>query len=641
MKKKHNNHNHDIRNIALGLIAVLALIGILGVSRSSIATCVDPSAPQGGFTLTTYEYEDESDTGGADTRLTTINGTKIKAFFTAPDPALYQNTCGWPMIYLIPGSSPANQGGIDGSPIRTLSAALAKQGFAVASANNFGMGLDADPAAMTDLWGPIDTAHHAFLVNEFSGLTNINGLPDLNIDDVRLGIYGASAGGTMAIKFADASGRTLVTSQYFSPGGTPTPQYTVIAPNIAVVAPRTSSVDMGQIMAPDRLSFNAFSAQFGGAIVNQNLKNDITASFLNVPQKPDALHDFFAGLPSSAGSPFTTQPERNINKSNWTVPVCAANLYFDMAIDMASALDSWNNFPQTVPVTRLLTTGGHGSVVNTIEDQRYETYLLKCFNQFLKGQNTGILNFPFDYRVIPDDPDYINSAFQWKRLIGNSIGNNTTAVRYYMTKSGDLARTKWNGSPSADDLPMSHTPLAGAIPSDFLLNPSISFVQSNFDYNGKLGADPVSYPALKYTTTKNVSGTLSGRIKVHVAMQSQTATPFMVAAYGSKIDSSGSEHPIANGYKAVTPNFAGEEIQFDIFLGDATKEFFAGNKFRLELDSIPITRRATSDDLKAAPFFNAFQLNLHHYQSPIAVSYVELPMRTVGQANLYDSTQDN
>ncbi len=413
------------------------------------------------------------------------------------------------------------------------------------------------------------------------------------LDPKRLGVYGQSQGGSHGLHAAAYSGLAL-----------PGKGYRKTMPKILAVVTDVQVLDRLDDLLPGGTLFQA--AALAGAFAKTGTKHGIVQAFL----KDD---------PVAARKALLAEPGLIIwdllKKSD--TPLFLMNSWDDGKHIVRTNANALARMKPGVPRRLLLSTGGHHSVLNYIEDLLGFESTQRWMSRFLKGEQNGIDKEPLvDAAVIPANPRvYLDPRSQWQHRRSRTWPITKPSRRFYLRSGKRLLSSAPSSTETVASL--NHRVRRGY--------GALQFLKDGANLRKVLPAIPQQ--KLPFNTAAVSKATeLFGRAVCELEL-TPTRSSFQVVATLYDIDPQGNARFITTGSVGVRGTSSARQ-RVRIELDDVAYILPAGHRFRLSLENLHLYMQPKHPRLFAAPFFHSYRLQPHIDRR--FAPRLDLPLRTLG-----------
>ncbi len=494
---------------------------------------------------------------------------------------------GWPGVLVVHGGGRSRKVGWAQQTMQVL----AKSGYI---AFGYDVRGDGQTPALNPGWGKskgtvgrriADIADCFYLVEKTRGAI---------FDHARLAVYGQSQGGGHALRAAAYSEKTM-----------PERGHVLKMPKISAAISDIQSMDGLEDITPGGTLFA--SRSMTKLAKKLGINNPYIQAFLK--DSPTALGLAFRATP---GSYFL--PELRASKT----PLFVMNSYDDKNHVVNSNADVFPSLRAGVPHRFFLTTGGHGSQINDVEESQGLEFIVRWCNRFLKGILNGIDKEPFvEAAVIPANKSvYRDQRSHWQHRQTQTWPKFAT-TRYYLRSNFRLSTTP----PGA---------IEAVAPIRNVVSPGYDAL-AYLRHQGRLSAILSKIPLDRQVFTAPTQPReveVFGRAIVSIDVTS-TKRNWQLSAVLYDVDSANNERYITSGSVGLRSLTTGRK-RARIELADVAYVLPIGHKFRLKLQNLHIREQPGNANIYVAPFFDNYSLKLH--VDPSYAARLELPLRGVRPA---------
>jgi hypothetical protein len=514
----------------------------------------DPSPPPGGFTVQWQR----------DVLITWSDSYRSRIDFAYPQQSAPQG--GWPGVLVVHGGGRSRKVPWAQETMRRL----AEAGFVAFGYDVRGQG---DCPGLNPALGQ-DRGTIARRIADMADCFHVLAQQQSSLlDSSRLGIYGQSQGGGHALRGAAYSGRAL-----------PRAGFTATMPTILAAVSDIQIFDIIEDFTPGNTLFRA--DLMGAAFAEGGLNHPVIQAFTS--DDINAAQQFFINDP---GRIYLSELQQS------DVPIFVMNSWDDSNHLVNLNADSFLTLKPGVPRRHFLTTGGHASASNDIEDLLNYESIVRWMERFLKGVPNGIDQEPFaEVAVIPHAPkDYQDPKTEWIHRSADVWPPQSPGTTFYLRGNARLRQSAPSSAESA--VPVRNRVAPGYGPQQFAQD------------GGKLGKTLPQIPLQRSTfdtapLTQDME--LFGRPVVEMDVTSSTAQ-FQVTASLLAVDAQDRERFISTGVIGVRGNSTARQ-RIRIELADIAYILPAGYKLRLSLQNLHVRQQPGNEHLFAAPFFYDFDV---------------------------------
>ncbi|MEZ5962712.1 MAG: CocE/NonD family hydrolase C-terminal non-catalytic domain-containing protein [Planctomycetota bacterium] len=483
---------------------------------------------------------------------------------------------GWPGVLAVHGGAENRKTAL----IRSLARYLAGRGYVVYAYDVSG---DGDTIALNPGFPPRGEDRVLLDAAESHGVAQ--GLLAGFIDPTRLAVTGNSQGGKHSLDAAAYSGRQLPLAGWVS-------HY----PLVAAVAPEIASLDPMATSLP------------GGVLVSDELTNG------RAPTDPLVVMldaEDYAGIVAWAQAQLTTRLPGLLAGSN--VPMLVMLAWHDLKhAPTASA-----GFLGTLPMAKrlFLTTGGHGTPMNSIERGLEQELRGRWFDRFLKGTRNGVEAETYaEVAVTPDNARYLDTGSVWEHRRFAQWPPAFARTHLYLRGAGTLSS---NPPPAIEVGPqVRHRVQPGFSPADYV---ALGGGRAPAQVYARIPRLEFAFESAPLSDTYEIAG----RSSVELHVDDSTGT-FQLSAELSHLDPAGNPTYITSGTGGVRGGAAGRHLlRFD--LRDVAHVVPAGHRLRLAIVNLATHRPPGQHRIHFVPYFTATDTTL--MLRPGAASRVLLPLR--------------
>lgn len=536
-------------------LSSLLLATCLGSAASLLAS--DPVPPPGGFAIQSNLNIPVEWSDGYKSRLDVYYPN-----FATP-------ATGWPGVLVVHGGGRSRKVGW----AQTTMKLLASAGYV---AFGYDVRGDGQTPALNPAWGKNKGSHARRIADIADCFYRIEQARGASFDETRLGVYGQSQGGGHACRSSAWSEKIL-----------PLAGLTNRMPKISAAVSDIQVIDVIADALPGGTLFTSKAA---------------VASYENRALFPAFFTAFASDDPVAFRAEILTQPGNYYLPQLRTskTPILFMNSWDDGNHVVNTNADQIPTLLSGVPHRMFLTTGGHASQANKIEDEQALEMLVRWFNRFLKSRANGIDREPFaEIGVIPSKPaNYTDVNHAWKHRQSQTWPRTTPSKRYYLRTAGRLLAT-----PPAAIEPgpiTTHAVTTGYSALNFVQDKGLL---ANVLPKIPLDRDSFTTPAVGQPTE------LLGRA-VFEFEATASARNWQVSAVLYDVTPTGAERYITSGVVGVRQTAAGRQ-RARIELADVAYILPEGHRFRLSLENMHVRKHPGHVHLYTAPFFDSYRVALH------------------------------
>lgn len=439
------------------------------------------------------------------------------------------------------------------------------------------------------------------------------------VDARRIGVFGDSQGGIHAWAAAAYSGKYL-------PGN---PRRSTPFPTIGAVAPRIMAPQTTAVLVPGDL---AFQERFGSwladpteAILRFDPEFRVQAIDYMDRDDPAGLAKWLRSIP---GRDFAGELQTS------SVPVFAQLSWLDEFFSPELAIEALDSLPKATPRRLLISTGFHGTPLNTYQFIMRQRQTLAWFDYYLAKSGTGPDGGPpVMTSAMPGDPrQYRLLQSLWRlRDDADFPAADTKTIRYDLDALGRLRTTR-------DDVFVGKRGIVQSV-----LSPSFGwreFARDRLDPKqvaSSLPVDRLEFRSVPLTRDLELAG--SGSVLLRVT---PSARDFQVGVRLFAEIGSGERQLLCSGGRTFR-GASTATADYSIALGATTATVPTNARLVLEISNHVLQRPGDLDQYRLQPMFESFRVDFDFPASRVAK--LELTVRQRPRVDLgtgiFDLSVDN
>lgn len=577
------------------IVRSVALVAFLGLAAPSVAQCSDPPAPPTGFPVATSLNQLVV--------FTDLYQTRADARW----PSAPAGPCGWPLLVIVHGFPGTKQG-----PVATMALDYAPRGYFVVTYDVRGQGsaIGLNPGRGTTLMA-LPEWIDMFEIMEWAEAT----WPGL-IDFGRIAVTGISQGGAHSWAAAAWSGQTPP----------PNPRRSAPFPVVSAVAPT--------VMVPSHSDAATFD---GTAFVSS------WASMAFVPPNPTATLDTAFQLtmrnhlqaddPEGMQAWMRADPGRDFQSllATSTTATLVTMSWLDTSMAANRSLQALAQMPATTPKRMLLTTGLHGTPMNTWETSRVDEVRRAWFDRLLKDAMEPVEFGPpvLSAVIPPNSAAYLAGGTLWRHRADQAFPPPGAVTQTWFLRQGSLLTTAAPTNAEPPEL------VQHVVPPGYGLT---AWRAIGAGENVPLALSQLPLSVHSWTTAPFAQDTeIAGMPELLLEVTPQQ-NRFQLAARLEVLPAVGAPQVIAQGGRGVRQAGLPTPATIVIEMSATNCVVPAGSSLRLSVQNHYLVKPATSDTFRTVPLFVTSTTQIEH--SPTMASRLLLPMRTEPGLDAVTATRD-